>query len=330
MFTALFLFILFVSTRHVFDFNIVNSQSYFGDIISASLINIVAYISDIIKSLFPWPFVFLVAFISIVYSQSAVTFMFGILRFVRKIKILGTEFELGDVVKRQIEGAAKELADTINSYSRDADIKIKSAAYERRIYETMSYFVDNHIAPYLQNGVETGNFRCTIYVQDYITSTNLYQLVEYFPRKNKKKTAGRVFSDRYGIIGKIWRSETSQVVGNLFHQNPSHNSKSQDEKIHIIMKDWGMHKDEAENAIKKPSYLCAPIFTPDSGKKIGLIFMDSEEKDTFLNGNIMESNKEEITQELQNHINDTFGRKLAEMEDEFSSLRILVDLKRGL
>src|SRR5262249_55525434 len=102
----------------------------------------------------------------------------------------------------------------------------------------------------------------------------LYQMLDYYP---KGEGSFRHFSNRYGIIGKVWRSGKSQQVGNLLDGLSA--DATQDEKIARIMQDWGMNRREAERAVERPSYIC--FLLEHHGTKVGLVYMDSKEKDAF-------------------------------------------------
>jgi hypothetical protein len=66
----------------------------------------------------------------------------------------------------------------------------------------------NAIVANLPNGAK--GLRATIHINDVIFPDYLYQLVDYYPGDGG---AHRRFSQRYGIIGRSWRSKTSHGTG---------------------------------------------------------------------------------------------------------------------
>lgn len=118
------------------------------------------------------------------------------------------------------------------------------------------------------------NFRCTVHIADPVHEGHLYQLLDYYPEGGG---AFRSYSDRYGIIGKVWRSEQSQIVGNLLPNLPAETPREQ--MIAIITRDWGMTKREADRALKKPSYVC--LLLEHENDKLGVLYMDSGKQEAF-------------------------------------------------
>jgi hypothetical protein len=128
----------------------------------------------------------------------------------------------------------------------------------------------------------------------------------------------RTFSNRYGIIGKVWRTETAIWADDLFNPQTAHEERAdvtssgaeipgseekiiiaapglqilqliedvgssmptvREKEISAVMKDWGMNRREAETALKHRSYFCCPLVHDNI--KVGLLFMDSTRKSAF-------------------------------------------------
>jgi hypothetical protein len=145
--------------------------------------------------------------------------------------------------------------------------------------------------------------RATIYVPDIIFKEYLYQLTRYYTLTVDGTTVtgapGRRFSMRFGIIGRAWRLQESEGVGNASaaraqaaaqervdaaaaaHQPPPPTT-GLDAKTKQLIKDWGMFAEETQPGSKgRPAYLCVMLKSRDIIE--GLLFIDSLEIDAFGN-----------------------------------------------
>lgn len=155
-----------------------------------------------------------------------------------------------------------------------SDIEERFSEYRKAVDAEFDRQNDSHQVPDLQNSAaqyvretfeitEKVNFRCTVYVPDIVFSEGLYCLLDYFPKGSAR---GRLFSKRYGIIGRAWREKKSQVASNV-ETNP--------EKL---VKEWGMTTDEAIAQTKSKSFLCVMLRKADGPvSPCGVLFFDADE-----------------------------------------------------
>jgi hypothetical protein len=118
------------------------------------------------------------------------------------------------------------------------------------------------------------NFRCTVHVPDPMFDRYLYQLLNYYPIGGG---AGRALPDRYGIIGKVWRSGLPQVVGQLLKGKKTPIVTEED--ISKIALEWGLNKSEARAVALKVSYACAVVKYKNI--RVGIFYMDSTDFNAF-------------------------------------------------
>ncbi|MCA1288171.1 hypothetical protein [Salipiger bermudensis] len=163
--------------------------------------------------------------------------------------------EMVSSIQRHLQGSFNEL--------------VSSAAYE---YDQLAYTFQ--IPLLLKNAVinndlkKIPNYRATIHVPDVIFPEYLYQLVDYFPAGGG---AHRRNSHRFGIIGQSWRMATSEGTGDAFSAAGS---------VEALVKDWGMTLEEAQGQVSgRPS--CLSIIMQHSGAPVGILYLDSTERDAF-------------------------------------------------
>lgn len=110
-------------------------------------------------------------------------------------------------------------------------------------------------------------FRSTIYVPDMLLDESLYQLLDYHPPDGGKR--GRVFSARYGMIGRCWRLEKSDVKGSVSTFEET------------LVDEWGMDRTEAREAARgRQSFACVILKNTDQ-VCLGLFYMDSQKPWVF-------------------------------------------------
>lgn len=121
-------------------------------------------------------------------------------------------------------------------------------------------------------GVKRSDIRATIHVRDIVFKDFLYQLVDYYP---KGGGADRRFSQRYGIIGRSWRSGKSHGTGNAFGKLASEES---------LVEQWGMTRGETHGILKsKPS--CLSVLLRSGGTESGILDIDASNENAFGNDN---------------------------------------------
>ncbi|MHB1798953.1 MAG: hypothetical protein ACYCUI_11715 [Vulcanimicrobiaceae bacterium] len=173
----------------------------------------------------------------------------------------------------KIQDAAGDILQMVRDYrariNREASQYVLRYDLLERLERITRIVVHDACAGHLPQG-----FRCTIYIPDPLLQEHLYQLVDYYPGQ---AGCGRSFSERYGIIGKVWRTANDEVTGQLL--NSDQLAKSDEEKLAIIARDWGMTIEEALSSLARPSYCCVLIM--QSGARLGIFYMDSTEPSAF-------------------------------------------------
>jgi transcriptional regulator with GAF, ATPase, and Fis domain len=168
------------------------------------------------------------------------------------------------------------------------------------------------LAKYGRANVGNG-YRCTIHIPDPINDANLYQLLDYHPIGTGQF---RTFSERYGIIGKVWR--TGEPL--LFNQVDNLPATAPTEaKLENIMSNWGMNRREAERALRRPSSICLPL--EHGSNKVGVLYVDSDIRDAFPNTPDAE------LETFRNAANAQLSSVLDEIIDELSSLKLGLDFR---
>jgi len=136
-----------------------------------------------------------------------------------------------------------------------------------------------------------GSLRFTVFVEDLLFENMLCQLIDYYPG-NPGKGAGRAWSLRYGMIGRVWRMESSY----------SDISVTTNEEQ--LVTEWGMTRDEVRNFVSKKKTFTTVVLK-DSNKPIALFYMDSDLEDTFWLNNLSSVNdREKIRKELHDSIEE--------------------------
>jgi hypothetical protein len=208
-----------------------------------------------------WPMTLLIAMCFVAYNRRlGRIFGFGT-RLVKKITAGGVQIEINsetvELVQRQLHGTFQELiTGAADEYERIAEIQDVPTLLKNAIVANV---------PTSAKGL-----RGTVHVNDVIFPDYLYQLVDYYPRGGG---AHRRFSQRYGIIGRSWRSKTSHGTGDAFAGAGS---------VEALVENWGMTEEEAQGQVNaRPS--CLSVVVKHQSIPMGILFIDSVEKEVFGN-----------------------------------------------
>jgi hypothetical protein len=206
-----------------------------------------------------WPLTLLTAMCFVAYNpRLGRIFGFGT-RLVKKITAGGVQIEINsetvELVQRQLHGTFQELiTGAAEEYERIAEI------------QDVPTLLKNAIVANALTGAK--GLRGTIHVNDVIFPDYLYQLVDYYPRGGG---AHRRFSQRYGIIGRSWRSKTSHGTGDAFAGAGS---------VEALVENWGMTEEEAQGQVNaRPA--CLSVIVRYHSIPMGILFIDSVAKDAF-------------------------------------------------
>jgi hypothetical protein len=112
-----------------------------------------------------------------------------------------------------------------------------------------------------------GQFRFTLHVPDVLLAHSLRQLVGYMG--NDRGKAGRIFSERHGIIGKAWRLQRSDYV--------SQHGYTEDQLVEL----WGMTRSEAKDTTGGKNIFLAVYIKSQQGVPLAVLYADSTDSELF-------------------------------------------------
>jgi hypothetical protein len=246
-----------------------------------------------------WPFGLLGA-LALIGWNSRLRRLFGAgAKLVRKVSAGGIEMEISadavDEIRDKLRGSFRELVGSArDEFERMADLQ--------NVDRRLAAVVEKALVPRLASGKPSG-LRATVHVRDIVFKDYLYQLIDYYPAG---AGAHRRFSQRYGIIGRSWRSGKSHGTGNAFGTKASEDN---------LVEEWGMTRNETHGVLNtRPS--CLSVLLRSGGIETGILYVDSTEHDAF--GDDIRAQAFAIQLE-----NDAFTIELAEaVERTLAPLRV--------
>ncbi|MDB5604276.1 MAG: hypothetical protein JWP25_1176, partial [Bradyrhizobium sp.] len=207
----------------------------------------------------------------------AIQQLFGIAAsVVQKIEIAGVKLEIDtsavEEVKKFIGGSLRELVEKAAAqYEKTVSATSVEDRLSQVVREGLQEILTRHNLNARPNAV-----RATIHVPDIVFKDYMYQLVNYYPRSaSRSKTVGRRLSQRFGIVGRAWRSRRSIGRGKAI-SGPN----APDQLISF----WGMQQDEADDQshLVRPANLCVMLIdAQDYNSRVGLLYVDSTEANAF-------------------------------------------------
>ncbi|MFL5266596.1 MAG: hypothetical protein ACJ8AH_08375 [Stellaceae bacterium] len=281
------------------------------------------------ETLFPWPATFILIAAIFFGSRSAFGNLLDLFGLFRRVRFFGAEIELNEQTKRKLQAAASDISGAMSEYKTRVNIEVARLVSRHQLDRVVAQFVED-VA--LNEDPGSGAFgrkqvgaayRCTIHIPDPVQEGYLYQLLNYYPGGGG---AFRSYSDRYGIIGKVWRSEESQVVGNLLSDS---GELTREQKIARITRDWGMTKHEAERSLRKPSYIC--FLLEHKGDKIGVLYMDSEKRDAWVvpaSGGNVNMTEDQLDNSIRKKANEMLSPRVQRLLDELADVSLRIDLQQ--
>lgn len=197
-----------------------------------------------------WPFVVLTGLLLLVFSTSGQR----LLQQLRLQRVAGFGFE----IELSPEGATElrvTLEQAFADYRSRAQTEFDRLSHKHKVDERLGRAVREAIEPLGGSGL-----RCTVYVQDPLFKDGLYCLVDYYP---DGRARGRTFSIRFGIIGRAWRKQESQLEEEV----------SSDRKM--LVHEWGMTAQEADVAQRRAADLMCVVLK-DDGEIVGVLFASAD------------------------------------------------------
>lgn len=197
-----------------------------------------------------WPIVALVA-LALVFSKNGDRFIQALQP--RRVSGFGFELELSPEKATELRVGLEE---TFRDYRERARIEFARLTHKHRIEERLGQVAREAIQP-----VARSKFRCTVYVRDPLFADALYCLVDYYPGGRAR---GRTFSIRFGIIGRAWREEKSQLEPVVSNERD------------VLVHGWGMTVREADAAQQNASALMCVVLKDGDGDTVGVVFASAD------------------------------------------------------
>jgi len=284
--TILFFSIIFVVLEIPHGLQTVTLRGLIVEVFYRVLAPGIIFVGEITKSLFPWPIVALLGLFLIGWGPDRIREILAS----ANLEFPGFKFrggaaapdafkrEMGDA-QRVVESANKEIAEAYRT-AKTYVAQLRDSYGIDRLVGELSAEVAQALGPSCPD-----DYRFTVYVPDLVFSDRLYQLSEYYDSNGRRmagERAGRTFSIRYGIIGRVWRSGVPEVEGELISAedwNLIGENYSVRDLEKFIARRWGLTLDEAVKIRPYQSYGSIRIERGD--KPLGLVFFDSKQKDAF-------------------------------------------------
>jgi hypothetical protein len=211
-----------------------------------------------------WPIVVTVIVFYFLLSKGAPERLRLLLRSFKSLKLGSAEIVLDDS-----ERAKASTEDTFTALREQAKLQYDLWVQRRNMRDKLQDVVKDIVDYCESHAKPLPSYRCTVHVPDIVFDSALYQLIDYLPRGGGR---GRVFSVRFGIIGRVWRLFQADTQGGL--------PKVSDEDETKLVREWGMTREEAKIAAHdRPSFLCVPLAVGTD--KVGIFYMDSEKVEAF-------------------------------------------------
>lgn len=155
------------------------------------------------------------------------------------------------------------------------------------------------------------SFRFTLHVRDVLLNDSYRQLVNYVGADQGR--AGRVFSTRRGIVGLVWRLETSTFLCRSY--------TSQD-----LIEKWGMTSSEARATRKDKKAYLAVLLRSEIDEPLGILYADSESSTLFENP---QGSNDDEKRSAQQRVFDGFATKVREASTSRGLTKSLQDLEES-
>jgi len=218
-----------------------------------------------------WPLVILAVFLYLFKSRRAPERLAELFSNFKSVEFFSAKFEMGEKIKFSAEESFESFRKQAkNSFDhlvqkKFLDDKVRNLLKDP---ELKAAIIKSRTDQDSANG-SLPDYRCTIHVPDLLFAETFYQLLDYIPRQSGPETKGRTWSIRFGFIGKLWRSDKHT---DIWKEVPT---DAQD-----LINNWGMTKEEAENAGKgRKSFL--GVMLEHNSVPVGLFYMDALETNAF-------------------------------------------------
>jgi hypothetical protein len=179
------------------------------------------------------------------------------------VELFGAKFSLNEQAGRRAERAFKVFRAQVKE---KFDLEAERNGLVKKVHSVL----ENDVMQFLKRDFPTKvALRCTVHVLDLLFSEHLYQLLDYYPDYPGAERRGRIWPIYFGLIGKVWRSGSSEVRGEV----PTVPDQLVDQ--------WGMTQDQAKVSGKGRKSFLAVLLRDKGSKQIGIFYMDSEQDWAF-------------------------------------------------
>lgn len=205
-----------------------------------------------------WPVVALVGLIAL----RTPIMMF--LRRVRQWRLGDHEFNL-DV--ESVHLLSTEVRQALATYREQSNADIARRVRSGGLQSILAATVTDVLSA-LPRLVDTASdLRATLHVQDPLLRDSLYQLLDY---NSEPRGRGRSWSVRFGIIGRVWRREQSEIRSEV----PT--------DANALIEEWGMTQTEARKAGRdRQSFACVFLRNQKTNVPIGILYFDATNRNAF-------------------------------------------------
>lgn len=229
-------------------------------------------ILDTLRQIFAWlgPVGALVAaataFVLLTIKPTAMTFYVrSIVRRIRNFEFQGVRFDVAEFFNQQEE--FKREKERISQFSSFHYVRgFEHLEVTKRFADVANCFGPKVSAAMVPSGAGDPAPRMVLHVPFRYADDLLVQATDYYGLDGKRLyghgSPGRVFSYRYGIIGRAWRMARSQYDPNV--------TTNSDE----LMFTWGMTREEAERAGKGRRTFLALLLRNANGDPAAVLFLD--------------------------------------------------------
>ena len=219
---------------------------------------ILAFVSSI-----AWPVVILIVALSLANMPEFRDFLKRVFRQSTQLTIANFQIQMNEKASATLEDLGKLLEEVPKTHE-----KWLSCSNLQRQFEYVVLDIKHYLTSKIGNQLskeDVGKFRFTLYVRDVILAHSVRQLVNYLG--NGRGGKGRIFSERYGIIGKAWRSERSQKANEPYSADD-------------LIEKWGMTSAETNDTTGGKTIFLAVCIKNTRGL-VGVLYADSTESQLF-------------------------------------------------
>jgi hypothetical protein len=180
--------------------------------------------------------------------------------------------------------AGGERIEKIFRDARDRMVRmIEMSASDRGADRRLAKVLEDYVIPSLDDPLDALRVRATIHVPDPLLQDALTQYLDYYG--DAKGGHGRVFTTRFGIIGRAWRLREDQIEGDV----------SRDEKV--LVANWSMTPEETRTGAGKGRQSFMALILEHEGISVGIFYMDAVLEKAFNVTGLAETAKAACLQE---------------------------------